>query len=68
MFQVWFKNRRAKDRKQKRETGKGKVSDKSECDLSDDEERAAKQSKEGAAKQDKSPKRTKTEDVKPQLA
>ncbi|XGW19353.1 hypothetical protein V3C99_003297 [Haemonchus contortus] len=42
--EVWFKNRRAKERKQKRETGKeGAVpkisaSDESDCDLSDEDE------------------------------
>ncbi|KJH45293.1 homeobox domain protein [Dictyocaulus viviparus] len=42
--EVWFKNRRAKERKQKRESGKDggtaqkTVSDESDCDLSDDDE------------------------------
>ncbi|KAK6043286.1 homeobox domain protein [Cooperia oncophora] len=42
--EVWFKNRRAKERKQKRETGKeGAVqkitaSDESDCDLSDEDD------------------------------
>ncbi|CAB3408403.1 unnamed protein product [Caenorhabditis bovis] len=44
--EVWFKNRRAKERKQKREDGVRKgVSDNSECDDSDEEVRKVKKIK-----------------------
>lgn len=47
MFQVWFKNRRAKDRKQNKETGKNAtVSEDSDVELSEEERERKRPKKE----------------------